>query len=92
MLYREAGDFKTTYAKDQQTFPIAFDRWGSCCGPARQPDHVSTNPWMDQRARGLDSIARRGRARDRCAGPEGRDQRRAHRSNTGKSVLGVEAE
>lgn len=26
MLYREAGDFKTTYAKDQQTFPIAFDR------------------------------------------------------------------
>jgi branched-chain amino acid transport system permease protein len=28
MLYREAGDFKTTYAKDQQTFPIAFDRWG----------------------------------------------------------------
>ncbi|MBL1405995.1 MAG: branched-chain amino acid ABC transporter permease [Rhizobiales bacterium] len=28
MLYREAGDFKTTYAKDQQTFPIAFDRRG----------------------------------------------------------------
>lgn len=28
MLYREAGDFKTTYAKDQQTFPIKFDRWG----------------------------------------------------------------
>jgi branched-chain amino acid transport system permease protein len=28
MLYREAGDFKTTYVKDQQTFPIAFDRWG----------------------------------------------------------------
>jgi branched-chain amino acid transport system permease protein len=28
MLYREAGDFKTSYAKDQQTFPIAFDRWG----------------------------------------------------------------
>ncbi len=28
MLYREAGDFKTTYAKDQQTFPITFDRWG----------------------------------------------------------------
>lgn len=27
MLYREAGDFKTTYAKDQQTFPIAFDRY-----------------------------------------------------------------
>lgn len=27
MLYREAGDFKTTYAEDQQTFPIAFDRW-----------------------------------------------------------------
>ncbi len=28
MFYREAGDFKTTYAKDQQTFPIALDRWG----------------------------------------------------------------
>lgn len=28
MLYREAGDFKTSYAKDQQTFPITFDRWG----------------------------------------------------------------
>ncbi|WP_340109330.1 branched-chain amino acid ABC transporter permease [Pikeienuella sp. HZG-20] len=27
MLYREAGDFKTTYAADGQTFPIAFDRW-----------------------------------------------------------------
>ena len=28
MLYRESGDFKTSYAKDQQTFPIAFDRAG----------------------------------------------------------------
>lgn len=28
MLYREAGDFKTTYAKDSQTFPIKFDRVG----------------------------------------------------------------
>ena len=28
MLYREAGDYKTSYAKDQQTFPIALDRWG----------------------------------------------------------------
>lgn len=27
MFYREAGDFKTTYASDSQTFPIAFDRW-----------------------------------------------------------------
>jgi branched-chain amino acid transport system permease protein len=27
MLYREAGDFKTTYAEDSQTFPIKFDRW-----------------------------------------------------------------
>jgi branched-chain amino acid transport system permease protein len=27
MLYREAGDFKTSYPKDSQTFPIAFDRW-----------------------------------------------------------------
>jgi branched-chain amino acid transport system permease protein len=26
MLYREAGDFKTTYRDDAQTFPIAFDR------------------------------------------------------------------
>ena len=26
MLYREAGDFKTTYAKDSQTFPIKADR------------------------------------------------------------------
>lgn len=26
MLYREAGDFKTSYAEDAQTFPIAFDK------------------------------------------------------------------
>ncbi|TYO88259.1 branched-chain amino acid ABC transporter permease [Oceanicella actignis] len=26
MFYREAGDFKTNYADDSQTFPIAFDR------------------------------------------------------------------
>jgi len=28
MLYREAGDFSTTYEKDSQTFPIKFDRYG----------------------------------------------------------------
>jgi len=28
MLYREAGDFSTTYKEDSQTFPIKFDRWG----------------------------------------------------------------
>ena len=28
MLYREAGDFKTTYVQDGQTFPLRFDRWG----------------------------------------------------------------
>ncbi len=28
MLYREAGDFKTTYVDDSQTFPIKFDRVG----------------------------------------------------------------
>jgi branched-chain amino acid transport system permease protein len=28
MLYREAGDFKTTYGEDGQTFPIRFDRMG----------------------------------------------------------------
>lgn len=27
MFYREAGDFKTTYADDNQTFPIRFDRY-----------------------------------------------------------------
>ncbi len=27
MLYREAGDYKTSYVDDAQTFPIAFDRW-----------------------------------------------------------------
>ena len=27
MLYREAGDFKSSYAEDAQTFPIAFDRY-----------------------------------------------------------------
>jgi len=27
MLYREAGDFKTSYASDNQTFPIRFDRY-----------------------------------------------------------------
>ncbi|MFG5382858.1 branched-chain amino acid ABC transporter permease [Yoonia sp. R2-816] len=28
MLYREAGDFKTSYHADNQTFPIRFDRIG----------------------------------------------------------------
>ena len=28
MLYREAGDFKTSYVADNQTFPIRFDRIG----------------------------------------------------------------
>lgn len=28
MFYREAGDFKTTYAEDNQTFPIKLDRLG----------------------------------------------------------------
>jgi branched-chain amino acid transport system permease protein len=27
MFYREAGDFKTSYVADGQTFPIKFDRW-----------------------------------------------------------------
>lgn len=27
MLYRESGDFKTSYKADNQTFPIAFDRY-----------------------------------------------------------------
>ncbi|MEM7440396.1 MAG: branched-chain amino acid ABC transporter permease [Pseudomonadota bacterium] len=27
MFYREAGDFKTSYSADSQTFPIAFDRY-----------------------------------------------------------------
>ena len=27
MLYREAGDFKTSYQDDNQTFPIKFDRY-----------------------------------------------------------------
>ncbi len=27
MFYREAGDFKTSYKDDNQTFPIAFDRY-----------------------------------------------------------------
>mgnify|MGYP001473464877 FL=1 len=26
MLYRESGDFKTSYSADQQTFPIRLDR------------------------------------------------------------------
>jgi branched-chain amino acid transport system permease protein len=26
MIYREAGDFKTSYRKDSQTFPLKFDR------------------------------------------------------------------
>jgi branched-chain amino acid transport system permease protein len=28
MIYRENGQFKTSYAADQQIFPIAQDRWG----------------------------------------------------------------
>ena len=27
MIYREAGQIKTSYAADQQIFPIAQDRW-----------------------------------------------------------------
>src|SRR5438477_12221541 len=30
MFYREAGQFKTTYAADQALFPIAQDRIGIC--------------------------------------------------------------
>ena len=28
MFYRQAGDFKTTYREDIQTFPLKQDRWG----------------------------------------------------------------
>ncbi|MEO2160447.1 MAG: branched-chain amino acid ABC transporter permease, partial [bacterium] len=28
MLYREAGQFKTTYIRDQELFPVKQDRWG----------------------------------------------------------------
>lgn len=28
MFYREAGDFKTSYRDDSQTFPLKLDRWG----------------------------------------------------------------
>ena len=28
MFYREAGDFKTSYGEDQQTFPLKLDRFG----------------------------------------------------------------
>ncbi|RVT83267.1 branched-chain amino acid ABC transporter permease [Rhodobacteraceae bacterium CCMM004] len=28
MFYREAGDFKTSYEDDGQTFPLRIDRWG----------------------------------------------------------------
>ncbi len=28
MLYRETGQFRTSYREDQQTFPILQDRWG----------------------------------------------------------------
>ena len=28
MLYREAGQFKTTYIGDQELFPVKQDRWG----------------------------------------------------------------
>ena len=27
MIYREAGQFKVSYASDQAVFPIAQDRW-----------------------------------------------------------------
>ncbi|WP_172300048.1 branched-chain amino acid ABC transporter permease [Pseudoruegeria sp. HB172150] len=27
MFYREAGEYRTSYVEDGQTFPIAFDRW-----------------------------------------------------------------
>ena len=27
VIYREAGDFKTSYVADSQTFPIRIDRW-----------------------------------------------------------------
>ena len=37
MLYREAGQFKVTYAKDQQIFPIRQDR-GAAIRGERRPD------------------------------------------------------
>lgn len=30
MIYREAGDFKTSYAADAQAFPVRFDRYAFC--------------------------------------------------------------
>jgi hypothetical protein len=34
MLYREAGQFKATYAEDQQIFPIRQDRIGVALWPS----------------------------------------------------------
>ena len=38
MLYREAGDFSTTYPQDSQTFPIRFDRYRYYAVLAVAPD------------------------------------------------------
>ena len=44
MFYREAGDFKTSYAQDNQTFPITLDRYSYYfrrrgCGDPRANGH-----------------------------------------------------
>ena len=52
MLYREAGQFKTTYAADQQVFPIRQDRIAVAVaarrrlrrGAARSPTSTGCRP------------------------------------------------
>ena len=49
MIYREAGQFKTTYASDQAIFPIAQDRWFVWIGLAAAfvvPPLVADEYWL----------------------------------------------
>jgi branched-chain amino acid transport system permease protein len=49
MIYREAGQFKTTYAADEAIFPIVQDRWGVILGLAAAalvPPLVASEYWL----------------------------------------------
>ena len=49
MIYREAGQFKTTYASDQAIFPIVQDRWVAgllVAAAALVPPLVANEYWL----------------------------------------------
>jgi len=49
VIYREAGQFKTTYASDQAIFPIVQDKWvvaGAVAAALLVPPLVANEYWL----------------------------------------------